>query len=131
MAPVVTVAGMDRPDAATWWRSRLRASLLAAQKARDTVRIQALRSALSAIDNAETPSETHIEIRNAGEIANSVAGLGAAEVQRRELRGDEILDLLRAEVAERLDAGTQYERAGQTGRAEVTRAEAAVLGEFL
>ncbi len=37
---------------------RLRAHLLAARKARDTVRVSTLRSALAAIDNAETPDST-------------------------------------------------------------------------
>jgi hypothetical protein len=59
---------MDRPDAATWWRSQLRAALVA---------------------------------------------------------------LLHAEVAERLEAAKVYGRGGHTERAEVTRVEAAVLGEFL
>ena len=86
----------DQP--AQLWRSTLREVLLAARKDRDATRIAALRSALGAIDNAETPDEVRIEAASSGKIAGSVAGLGAAEVPRRELSDKQIRDLLQAEV---------------------------------
>ena len=98
----------DQP--AQLWRSTLREVLLAARKDRDATRIAALRSALGAIDNAETPDEVRIEAASSGKIAGSVAGLGAAEVPRRELSDKQIRDLLQAEVDERLARGPGVHR---------------------
>ncbi|HEX2286345.1 MAG TPA: glutamyl-tRNA amidotransferase, partial [Mycobacterium sp.] len=78
----------DQP--AQHWRTRLRDELLAARKDRDTTRIAALRSALSAIDNAETPDGVQLDAPLSGKIASGVAGLGAAEVARRELSDAQI-----------------------------------------
>jgi len=86
------------------WRLHLGGSLLAARKDRDATRIAALRSALSAIDNAETPDGTQIDAGPAETIAGSVAGLGAAEVARRELSDGQIRDLLQSEIDERCSA---------------------------
>ena len=115
---------------ATAWRTKLRDALLAARKDRDATRVSALRSALSAIDNAETPDDAHVDVPSSGTIANAVVGLGAAEVARRELSDDEIRSLLQAEVDERLAAATQID-GSHTDRAATLRAEAAVLTELL
>ncbi len=109
------------------WRATLRSALLHARKQRDTVRVPAIRSALSAIDNAETPATAPTHPLLDGPIAHSVAGLGAAEVARRELTEAEILALLHAEVDERISAATQFRAAGHDDRAAQLRAEAAVL----
>lgn len=113
------------------WRATLRSDLLHARKQRDTVRVAAIRSALSAIDNAETPDTAHTSTRIDGPIAHSVAGLGAAEVARRELTEAEILALLRAEIDERIGAATQFSAGGHADRAARLRAEAAVLDGLL
>jgi uncharacterized protein YqeY len=113
---------------ATTWRSRLRGELVAARRAGDHIRISPLRSALAAIDNAEVPDEVPAAPTSAqGPFAASVAGLGAAEVARRELSEPQIRDLLSREVGERLAAARQYEDSGHDGRAAVLRAEAGVL----
>jgi uncharacterized protein len=113
------------------WRTRLRTALLAARKDRDIARVSALRSALSAIDNAETPDGVRLDAPSSGKIAGGVAGLGAAEVERRELSDAQIRELLRAEIDERLTAARQAAGGGHGERATVLRAEAAVLTNLL
>ena len=113
------------------WRQQLRDALLAARKDRDAVRTAALRSALSAIDNAETPDGVEVDAPASGKIANAVAGLGAAEVARRELADEQIRDLLHAEIDERLSAAEEFTTGGHAERATMLRAEAAVLAELL
>jgi uncharacterized protein len=123
-------------EPATHWRQTLRAQLLAARKERDPTRVSALRCALSAIDNAETPdADGHGAptggMATDGSVAGSVAGLGAAEVRRRVLTDAEIRILLRAEVDERLTAADQMATGGHGERAADVRAEAAVLVDLL
>ena len=118
-------------QAANLWRSRLRDALLAARKGRDAARVSALRSALSAIDNAETPDDVAVYASASPTIAGAVSGLGAAEVARRELSDSQIRDLLRAEVDERLTAARQVTAGGHAERAATLLAEAAVLADML
>jgi uncharacterized protein YqeY len=115
---------------ATVWRTRLRDALLTARKDRDTMRVSALRSALSAIDNAETPDNARVEAASSGTIANAVVGLGAAEVARRELTDAQIRELMRAEIDERLTAASTIDTT-HPERAATLRAEAAVLSGLL
>jgi uncharacterized protein YqeY len=112
------------------WRRTLRDALLVARKDRDSTRVSALRSALSAIDNAETPDDARVDAASSGTIAGGVVGLGAAEVARRELSDAEIRELLHAEVDERLAAARQIDTS-HTDRAATLRAEAAVLTDLL
>jgi hypothetical protein len=111
--------------AAQHWRARLRTELLAARKDRDATRVSALRSALSAIDNAEAV-DAGLDAPSSGTIAGGVAGLGAAEVARRELSDAQIRQLVRDEINERLAAASAIE-ATHTERAAALRAEAEVL----
>jgi uncharacterized protein YqeY len=113
------------------WRETLRTSLLTARKDRDTTRVAALRSALSAIDNAETPDGVGVDASASGAIANAVVGLGAAEVARRELSDAQIRELVRAEIDERLTAARDFTAGGHTERAAKLHAEAEVLSGLL
>ena len=61
------------------------------------------------------------------EFAGTVAGVGAAEVERRSLSQAQMEEIVRTEIADRESAATGYERAGQLERAERLRAEAKVL----
>jgi uncharacterized protein YqeY len=115
-------------EPATHWREALRANLLTARKERDAIRVSALRSALSAIDNAETPDGT---VPSAGALSESAVGPGAAEVARRALTDTEIRALLTAEVDERWNAAAELAAHGAGERAETVRAEAAVLIDLL
>ncbi|MDT5129096.1 MAG: uncharacterized protein QOH54_4740 [Mycobacterium sp.] len=118
-------------EPAAHWRQTLRARLMTARKDRDAIRVSALRSALSAIDNAETPDVEDLDVPAAGTVAGSVAGLGAAEVPRRVLPGAAIRTLLRAEIDDRLLAAEQMDAGGHSERATAVRAEAAVLVDLL
>jgi uncharacterized protein len=113
------------------WRTSLRQSLLAARKARDSVRATAVRSALSAIDNAEAPDATHIDAPRSETIAGGVVGLGAAEVPRLDLSDGQIRALLRGEIDERLAAASHSADGGHPDRAATLLAEARVLAELL
>ena len=117
--------------AADEWRTRLRGALLTARKDRDATRTSALRSALAAIDNAETPDGVELEAPSSGEIAGGVVGLGAAEVTRRQLTDEQIRALLRTEVDERMTAADDFTTGGHAQRARSLHDEAAVLIDLL
>jgi uncharacterized protein len=103
-------------------------------KARDTVAVAALRSALAAIDNAEAvdaPAPIPAATSGSVHVAASITGVGAAEVQRRELSTAQVEALIRAEVANRLAAAGEYQRLGHPEHAQRLRREAAVLAGHL
>ena len=114
----------------------LRAALVPAMRAKDTVAVAALRSALAAIANAEAvdPSVAEVGVRAAGSsehVAGALVGLGAAEVARRQLSDDDVRRIVVDEVTSReVDADT-LERHGATERASTLRAEAEVLSAVL
>ena len=140
------------PDDAGDVRDRLRRALPAAIRARDTVAVAALRSALAAIDNVEAvdpdtaatrPVDPGADAVGPGGgpeavgpgshpgVAGSVAGVGAAEVARRPLTAGEIEDTVRAEVVERQLVARIYEDAGRLDQAERLRREAQLLNAYL
>jgi len=103
-------------------RTRLRRALTGALKARDADAVSALRSALSAIGNAEAvdPGEAGPGRPGASgsvHFAGAVAGLGAAEAERRHLTEAGVAAIVRAEAAEREAAASQYEHSGHAGQA--------------
>jgi len=61
------------------------------------------------------------------ELAGTIAGVGATEVERRSLSQAQMEEIVRVEIADRETAAAGYERAGQLERAERLRAEATVL----
>lgn len=113
------------------WRDQLRGHLLSARKSRDTAGIAAFRSALSAIDNAETPQADQTDTRIGGAIAGAVSGVGSTEVARRTLGDGEIRGLIQAEIDERLTAADQYIANGHHERAADLQSQAAVLRQVL
>jgi len=109
-------------------RDRLQTALRAALRARDKTAASALRSALAAIDNASAvPAEPAPGVASGPHFAGAAAGLGAGEAPRRGLTAGEAERIVRAEIAEREEAATGYERAGHADRADRLRREAAVL----
>ncbi len=113
-------------------RERLRDALAVAMKARDRSAITALRSALSAIDNAEavdTP-DTPAAVDDSP-IAGSIRGLGAGEGVRRALSEDDVAALVRTEIDDRLTHAAQYREAGRREAATALEDEAAVLRRAL
>jgi uncharacterized protein YqeY len=110
-------------------RERLRRALPAAMKARDTTAVTALRTAIAAIDNAESVDTTLTP--TSGPIAGAVTGLGAGEAARRQLSEDEMVALIQAEVGAREAAAADCDQAGQAEHGAQLRAEAAVLTGLL
>ena len=101
-------------------RSRLRRALTGALKARDADAVWALRSALSAIGNAEAVDPGEVSRPGASgsiHFAGAAAGLGAAEAERRHLTEADVAAIVRAEAAEREAAASQYERSGHNEQA--------------
>ena len=121
--------------AAEGLRARLRAALSAAMKERDIATVRVVRSAIGAIDNAEAvdASVPVDRIDGNSRIAGAVAGAGASEARRRELTDDDIDALLRAEIADRRAAATEYDATGPAGadRAALLRTEADTLTRLL
>jgi uncharacterized protein len=99
-------------------------------KARDRAAVSALRSTLSAIDNAEAVDRPDGADRGLA-IEQSAVGVGAMEVARRDLSDDDVARIVRAEIAERESAADGYERSGHPDQAERLRAEAAVLADVV
>lgn len=114
-------------------RDRLRGALTPAMRARDTAAVAALRSALAALDNAAAvPTGAGAgPVASSARVAGAVAGLGAAEVPRRELTEAEQVAIVRTEVAEREAAAADCDRAAQPDHAARLRAEAAALTPHL
>ena len=99
-------------------RRRLRDALYDALKARDEMATAALRSAISAIANAEAVGPAPAKLR---------LGPGAGDVPRRDLTEDELLAIMLAEVDERTRAAGENERLGQPEQARRLRSEADLL----
>jgi uncharacterized protein YqeY len=113
-------------------RQRLKAALLVAMKAKDTVATAALRSAIAAIGNAEAvPPPAAAPLTGDARVAGSVAGLGAAEARRRALTEADLVAIIAAEASERRAAALAYEAAGDAGRGTRLRREADVIASVL
>lgn len=114
-------------------RGELRAALNGAMRNRDVVAIAALRSVLAAIDNAEAPDAAHAPKPTDGHatLAGTVAGLGAAEVERRILTEGELEQLIEAEVADRDHSAETYRLSGRADMADRLKAQADTLRPYL
>ncbi|WP_116950669.1 GatB/YqeY domain-containing protein [Jiangella endophytica] len=113
-------------------RARLRADLAAAMKERRREAVTALRTALAAVDDAEAVDPAAQPPPATSEhVAGAHAGLGAAEVRRRELTADDVRAILRTQVAERRAEAGRYDAHGRHDAADRLRREADVLGSYL
>ncbi|RLU83696.1 hypothetical protein CTZ27_28595 [Streptomyces griseocarneus] len=99
-------------------------------RARDKAAVSALRATLAALDNAEAVPVGEAELRGVA-LEHSPVGAGTTEAVRRELSEQDVVDIARAEIAERLDAASQLTAPAHADRAERLRAEAAVLQRLL
>jgi uncharacterized protein len=115
-------------DPGTAAQRRLRVALGQALRRRDSTAVAALRSALSAIGNAEavTPAPP-VAGASSPHLAGARSGLGTGEAPRRRLTAGQVDQVIQAEISERRQAARGYERAGQPGRAQRLRAEADAL----
>ena len=89
-------------------KERIRADLNDAMRARDQVRLRALRMALTSISTAE------------------VSGRGS-----RELSDDEVVKILTREAKKRREAAEAFDAAGRAEQATAERAEGEVLAGYL
>ncbi len=99
-------------------------------RARDKAAVSALRATLGALDNAEAVPVGEDALRGVA-LEQSPVGAGATEAVRRELSERNVVDVVRAEAAERLEAAAQLTAPAHADRAARLRAEAAVLLRFL
>lgn len=121
--PGVASQAVDATPEADRLRQRLRTSLRDALKARDAIAVAALRSAVSAIDNAEAVDQA--------QARGPRLGVGAGDVARRELSTRDVIEVVRAEATARLSAADEYDRLGKPEHATRLRAEAVVLQSLL
>jgi uncharacterized protein YqeY len=113
-------------------RDRLQAGLVEAMKTRDADAVKAVRSALAAIANAEAVTDTHgTSPPGDRPIPASARGLGAGDVPRRSISEIDVLDIIGAEVEDRIQSARQYDALGQTASANELRAQARVLKLYL
>ena len=89
-------------------KERLRADLNAAIRARDQVRLRALRMTLTSITNEEVSGDT-----------------------ARELSDDEVVKIRTREAKKRREAAEAFESAGRAKQAAAERAEGDVLASYL
>ncbi|WDV57008.1 hypothetical protein PV963_37395 [Streptomyces coeruleorubidus] len=89
-----------------------------------------MRATLAALDNAEAVPVDETAHRITALEASPV-GAYATEAVRRELSERDVVDVVRAEAAERLAAAARLTGPAHAGRAARLRAEAAVLLGFL
>ncbi|MEV5439336.1 hypothetical protein AB0K80_25490 [Streptomyces sp. NPDC052682] len=99
-------------------------------RARDRAAVSALRATLAALDNAEAVPVDADALRGVA-IEAAPAGAGATEAARRELSEPAVVEVVRAEAAERLEEAARLTAPAHAGRAARLRAEAAVLLRFL
>jgi uncharacterized protein YqeY len=112
----------------TTLEERLRSALRVALRERNAIAMNALRPTLAALANATAVESVPLAPGADEHVAGGVAGLGAAEVPRRELTEDEAVAIVRSEIAERTAAADHY---GRSPAADRLRCEATLLSRFL
>jgi uncharacterized protein len=105
-------------------RTRLRAALLAARRARDADTVSALRVALSALENAEAVPTA----ARAGALEDAPSGVGASEAPRRTLTRADELALLDEEIASLHEAGRAFSSSAPERAAAARRAAEVLTG---
>ncbi|MGZ5290643.1 MAG: GatB/YqeY domain-containing protein [Actinomycetota bacterium] len=111
--------------------TRLRDDLTAALKARDPVTVAALRSALTALDNAGAVEVPASRVEGTEHIAGATAGVGSTDIARRVLTESDVTAILRSQIEEHSRAASEYARIGRDDIAERLRSEAEVLAAYL
>lgn len=123
-------------------RTRMRAGLTSAMKARDKVTVAALRTALAAFDNAEavpvpptpnegSPTPSQGPPATSEHVAGTSVGLGSAETDRRALTVDDLHAVLRGQIDERTAEADTYADHGRADAADRLRREADALRAYL
>lgn len=112
-------------------RDGLRQALRDAMRRRDRAVVQALRTALAAVDNAEAVAAPDVSGSDLAIEHGNPKGVGAAEASRRELTTADVVALIRAEIRERDAEAANYEDLGRADVAAGLRAGTAALNEVL
>ncbi|MFG2375282.1 hypothetical protein ACGFY9_27860 [Streptomyces sp. NPDC048504] len=99
-------------------------------RAGDKAVVSALRATLGALDNAEAVPVRETELRGLA-LEQSPLGVGVTERARRELSEHRVVEIVKAEAAERLEAAATLTAPAHAHRVARLRAEAAVLLHFL
>ncbi|MEU2281549.1 hypothetical protein ABZ614_06170 [Streptomyces sp. NPDC013178] len=99
-------------------------------RARDKAAVSALRATLATLDNAEAVPVGDADLRGLA-LEQSPVGVGATEAARCELSERGVVEVVRAEAAERLEVAARLTAPAHADRAARLRAEAAVLLRFL
>ena len=113
-------------------RAALRERLKVAMRARDRQTAEAMRSVLSALDNAEAvPVTPPGSVAMSEYVAGAPVGLGASEGPRRVLSSDEERALVAREVAELRSSAATLAGAGRYDRSSELVAMAAIVEAVL
>jgi uncharacterized protein len=85
------------------------------------------------MENAESvPADRPLDSSTGNEhVAGAATGLGAADVERRQLTEVDLRSIVENEMRERLVAADEYEQIGRPDLAERLRAEAEVLSRYV
>ncbi|HET9893499.1 MAG TPA: hypothetical protein VFQ44_00945 [Streptosporangiaceae bacterium] len=108
-------------DSGAQVKSRLHAALRDAMRGRDAAAMSALRGALGSIGNAEAVDTAQAAAAPSSppggpHFAGAIAGLGAAEVARRQLSTAQVEAIVAAEISERESAAGSYAAAARSPR---------------
>ncbi|AKC39453.1 response regulator receiver protein [Mycolicibacterium phlei] len=112
-------------------RSTMRADLSVAMKTRDSLAVSALRTAIAAIDNAESVDGATQTVQNNTHIASAASGLGSAEAARKVLSPADVRAILHAQIEDRATEAARYDVLGQAEAAAQLREEAAIIAGYL
>lgn len=111
--------------------TRLSADLKNAMIGKDVIATKAIRSLISAIDNAgAVPVESPETLPMSGGIAGATSGLGSTEVARRELSDQDVSRIIQGEIDE---IANTIELIGDDSRPEVAelRQQMEILKKYL
>lgn len=97
-------------------------------RARDTEFVNGLRSAIAAIDNAES---TGIDAPRAGAIQASATGVAAADVPPRSITPDQLKEIFDSELVERDTAAALLDNAGRADQAKLMQSANTQLARLL
>ena len=110
---------------------RLRAARTAAMRERRTPEVAALRSALSAVANAEAVDASQAPSQDSEVIAGAVTGVGAGEVARRQLSETEIRSIVQAEADDHRRSAQEYDALDRPDQAAARRAGADAIEQAI
>lgn len=110
----------------------LQENLAMLMRRRDRLALNAVRSAISAIQNAETSYvSTPVTVSEASDFVAGAVRFGRSERIVTDLGDEKMMELARGEVTRRLDESLHYRSLGDVDRALTLKAEALALADKL